>query len=319
MCSHLTICECPSAESENRWLESTFSPGEFKSLGFKKKKSTHVDNDSTSKTKESSGDINESTTSQAIYTCPEDGCTRVFQRHSALAKHLSAEKCIRSLEKHTLLDLAKLGYQQILEEGVGVVPTMRAISMVNKQGTAILTEGWALRPTKRAYRFSEKQKDYLTAKFNIGESTGRKVDASLVARDIRRARGSNGERLFKSSEFLTTQQITSYFTRLSATLRQHTHEVDIAAIEDEINFSAAREHVMATITIQHPIIFDQYNICAMTEEDTLKHLKVALLQVICKGLNLSIPHSPIRRNAPYLQLFKEAISRCSCQDQQIAT
>ena len=318
MCSHLTICECPSAESDNRWLESTFSPGEFKSLGFKKKKSTHVDNDST-KTKESSGDIHESTTSQAIYTCPEDGCTRVFQRHSALAKHLSAEKCIRSLEKHTLLDLAKLGYQQILEEGVGVVPTMRAISMVNKQGTAILTEGWALRPTKRAYRFSEKQKDYLTAKFNIGESTGRKVDGSLVARDMRRARGSNGERLFKSSEFLTTQQITSYFTRLSATLRQHTHEVDIAAIEDEINFSAAREHVMATITIQHPIIFDQYNICAMAEEDTLKHLKVALLQVICKGLNLSIPHPPIRRKAPYLQLLKDAISGCSCQDQQIAT
>ena len=54
--------------------------------------------------------------------------------------------------------------------------------MVNKQGTAILTEGWALRPTKRAYRVSEKQKDYFTAKFNIGESTGRKVDASLVAR-----------------------------------------------------------------------------------------------------------------------------------------
>ena len=240
MCSHLTICECPSAESGNRWLESTVYPGEFKSLGFKKKKSTHADNDST-KTKENSGDIHESTTSQAIYTSPDDECTRVFHRHSALAKHLSAEKSIRSLEKHTLLDLAKLGYQQVLEEGVGVVPTLRAISMVNKQGTAILTERWALRPTKTAYRFSEKQKHYLTAKFNIGQSTGRKVDASLVARDMRHARDSNGERLFKSSEFLTTQQITSYFIRLSATLRQQTHEVDIAAIEDEINFSAARD------------------------------------------------------------------------------
>ena len=90
-----------------------------------------------------SSDIHESTTSQAIYTCPEGGCTRVFQRHLALAKHLSTEKCISSLEKHTLLDLAKLGYQQILEEGIDVMPTIRAISMVNKQGTAILTEGWA--------------------------------------------------------------------------------------------------------------------------------------------------------------------------------
>ena len=130
---------------------------------------------------------------------------------------------------------------------------------------------------------------------------------------MRHARG------FKSSEFFTTQHITSYFTRLSATVRQQTHKVDIAAIEDEINFSAAREHVMATITIQHPIIFDQYNICAMAEEDTLKHLKVALIQVICKGLNLSIPYRPIHRKAPYLELLKHAISRRSCQDQQIAS
>ena len=223
------------------------------------------------------------------------------------------------MEKHTLLDLAKLCYQEILEEGVGVVPTFRPISTIKKQATATLTEGWALRPSKRAYRFSEKQKAYLTAKFSIGQSTARKVDASFVARDMKHAHGSNGERLFKSLEFLTTQQITSHFTRLSATVRQQTHEVDIAAIEDEINFSAAREHVMATINIQHPIIFDQYNIYTMTEEDTLKHLKVALLQVIFKGLNLSIPHPPIRRKAPYLELLKDAISRCSCQDKQIAS
>ena len=218
-----------------------------RSLGSKKKKSTHADNDST-KTKESSGDFHESTTSQAIYTCPEDGCTRFFQRHSALAKHLSAEKCIRSLEKHTLLDLAKLGYQEILEEGVGANLESHQHDKQTRRSNFNRWMGWALRPSKKAYRFSEKQKAYLTAKFNIGQSTGRKVDASFVARDMRHVRGSNGERLFKSSEFLTIQQITSYFTRLSATVRQQTHEVDIAAIEDEINFSAAREHVMATIT-----------------------------------------------------------------------
>ena len=117
---------------------------------------------------------------------------------------------------------------------------------------------------------------------------------------MRRARGSNGESLFKSSEFLTTQQITSYFTTLSAKVRQQTHEVHIAAIEDEINFSAAREHVMATFTIQHPIIFDQYNIGAMAEEDTLKHLKVALLQVIC---NVSISAFLIHQFVAKLHIY----------------
>ena len=144
-----------------------------------------------------------------------------------------------------------------------------------------------------------------------------KVDASLVACDMRRAHGSNGERLFKSTEFLTSQQISSYFSRLSATTRQQTltHEADLTAIEDEINFSTARDQVMATVTLQHPIVFYQYNICAMAEEDTLKSLKVSLLQVICQGLNLDIPDQPIRRKAPYLKLLKEAISNCGCQSQ----
>ena len=188
--------------------------GEFKSFGSKEREPTPADDEST-KTKESSDDIQQCKISQAIYTCPENGCTRVFQRLSA-SKHLSSEKCTKSLEKQTLLDLAKLGYQQSLEEGVGVVPTLRTVSVTNKQSTAALTEGWVLRPTKTAYRFSEKQKAYLTAKFNIGQSTGRKVDASLEARDMRRAYSSNDERLFKSSEFLTSQKISSYFSRLSA-------------------------------------------------------------------------------------------------------
>ena len=141
-----------------------------------------------------------------------------------------------------------------------------------------------------------------------------KVDASLVACDMRRAHGSNGERLFKSTEFLTSQQISSYFSCLSCQ-QTLTHEADLTAIEDEINFSTARDQVMATVTLQHPIVFDQYNICAMAEEDTLKSLKVSLLQVICQCLNLDIPDQPIRRKAPYLKLLKEAISNCGCQSQ----
>ena len=86
--------------------------------------------------------------------------------------------------------------------------------------------------------------------------------------------------------------MSSYFSRLSVTTRRQTHEVDLAAIEEEINFSAARDEVMATVTLQHPIMFDQYNICAMVEEDTLNILKVSLLQVICQGLNLDIPNPP---------------------------
>ena len=182
------------------------------------------------------------------------------------------------------MGLPKLGYQQVLEEGVSVVRNLRTSSVASKQSGECLTEGWVLRPAKKAYRFSERQKAYFTAKFNIGQSTGRKVDASLVARDMRHAHGSNGERLLKWTEFLTS----SYFSCFSCQ-QTLTHEAKLTAIEDEINFSTATDQVMATVTLQHPIVFDLHNICAMAAEDTLKNLKASLLQVICQGLNLDIP------------------------------
>lgn len=100
---------------------SEFSPGGFKSLGTKcseKKpperlpKQTHV--------------AAEEATS--IFACPQDGCVKVFQRLSSLEKHLSLERCTRSLEKWTLLDLAKLGYKSRLEEGVACISITAAVT-----------------------------------------------------------------------------------------------------------------------------------------------------------------------------------------------
>ena len=59
----------------------------------------------------------------------------------------------------------------------------------------------------------------MEAKFNLGQSTGRKVDPDFVAKEMRRALDSDGKRLFRPSEFLTVQQITSLFARLAAKLR----------------------------------------------------------------------------------------------------
>ena len=61
-----------------------------------------------------------------MYSCPQDGCTHVFQRLSALEKHLSLEKCSKVPEKHSLMDLAKIAYKSYLEEGVGKLPSLQA-------------------------------------------------------------------------------------------------------------------------------------------------------------------------------------------------
>ena len=64
------------------------------------------------------------------------------------------------MERAGLLDLAKLGYAERLLEGAGKIPVLPEItaSSTAKQG---LKEGWALRPMKKPYRFSEKQKSYV--------------------------------------------------------------------------------------------------------------------------------------------------------------
>ena len=147
-----------------------------------------------------------------MYSCPQEGCVRVFQRSSALERHLSLEACELSPERYSMLDLAKQQYASRLQEGVCLLPSLKvkgpAISSSCKQKAS---EGWALKEAKRVERFNGNQKSYLQAKFNIGQASGRKLDPEVVTKEMRRARAIDGERLFLVEEFLSPQQISSFF------------------------------------------------------------------------------------------------------------
>ena len=64
--------------------------------------------------------------------------------------------------------------------------------------------------------FSEKAKNYLRGVFFKGEETGKKAHGSEVATRMRTLRTANGEKMFGKTDWLTEQQITQYFSRLSA-------------------------------------------------------------------------------------------------------
>ena len=55
------------------------------------------------------------------------------------------------------------------------------------------------------------KKNYLSAKFQIGGRTGLKADTASVSTAMRKAKDVNGERLFDNTEFLTAQQVASFF------------------------------------------------------------------------------------------------------------
>ena len=164
----------------------------------------------------------EQATSMEAFSCPNEGCVRVFQRFSSLERHLSFERCSKSLERQTLLDIVKTQYALLLEEGVGKMPTLKSRELhVTDVSISKAEEGWALKEARKSYRFNEAQKSYLEAKYNIGQTTGRKLDAKTVAREMRRSIGPDGNRLFRVSEFLTPQQVSSFFSRLAAKSRNN--------------------------------------------------------------------------------------------------
>ena len=176
-------------------------------------------------------------------------------------------------------------------------------------------EGWALKRAKKAERFNEAQKSYLEAKFNIGQSTGKKLDPDVVAKEMRRARGPSGDRLFAVTAFLSAQQISSFFSRLAAKARQKEVQVteqDALAVEEEVNFSAARDRVLSSLHVIHPIVVDQYDLCALVKSKEIKKLKVGLLQVLCESLDLQTPIPPVRKKAPYVSLLQGLVESCSC-------
>jgi len=179
----------PPTDPGYKWLTFPFSTGGFKPLATKKQRETRP-------VKAEVEDSLQTTTMEA-FSCPREGCVRVFQRCSSLERHLSLERCATSLERQSLLDLAKTQYAARLQEGVGITPALKSQEpSESADAVSKVEEGWALKETKKAYRFNDTQKTYLEAKFNIGQSTGRKMDAEAVAREMRRSVGSDGKRLF---------------------------------------------------------------------------------------------------------------------------
>ncbi len=298
-----------------RWLTDNFSEGDFKYLGKPTKPiaTKPLEEPAAEKTVEEEAP-------KTIYSCPQEGCTRVFQRHSALQKHLSYERCTKSVERATLLDHAMQDYAELLSEGVGKIPVLPEVAATSNSGAKVrLKEGWALKQMKKPYRFNEKQNSYLVAKFNVGQDTGRKMDPEVVAREMRREKDANGVRLFAMSEFLTASQISSFFSRLAAKIRKQTlgqavDEEDISAANDEENFSNARESVLATLQLVHPIVCDQHNLCEMVKANSLSKQKLGQLQLFCEELGLAVPVPQVRKKAPYVVLLQELVQECSCMN-----
>ena len=139
------------------------------------------------------------------------------------------------------------------------------------------------------------------------------ADPEKMSRDMRYARSANGERRFDVEEFLTAQQIQSYFSRTAAKLKHAvTDDNDSQAAQEQEAYSSARVAVLHQCELLHPIVYDTLNICSLYHSNKLTKLSVAQLRLICSYYNMDIEEQLSKRKAPYIAFISDLVGPCSC-------
>ena len=169
--------------------------------------------------------------------------------------------------------------------------------------------GWALKQSRsRNTRFTDKQKDYLIAKFQTGEQTGQKADAASVSRLMRSEKDENGEQLFDCSEFLTSRQISSFFlvwpqSEVSTTKRS----------TRAMTMSKSEQKRRASYKHAHPILYNDYSICELVKNSKLSNFSIKVLNDICTSFGLDNSQVNVKRKKPYVDILTSLVMDCQCQ------
>jgi len=142
-------------------------------------------------------------------------------------------------------------------------------------------------------RFTQEQKNFLDLKHNLGEQTGNTSNGEDVARQMRRACGQDGKRLFTIDDFLTAQQITSYFLRMAAKRKNVTEaEVDTEERENLIRDVTAEitkrlvaeEEEQSVSEVESSgccYTYRRVNLCRMNRNELRAKLTLSNLKSIC--------------------------------------
>ena len=134
-------------------------PSSFSSAVKRRPVTTHS-NGSCASAAQVKTDEESTPSAEGLFTCPEEGCTNTFLRHSTMMQHLDCGK-------HQLALEAAIEYAEQLEGQATLVPVVSRVSMEAGRSHP-QNMGWALKS-----RFTPANKSYMTAKFRLGEQTGK--------------------------------------------------------------------------------------------------------------------------------------------------
>ena len=270
------------------------------------------------------------------FECPKPQCSEEFHSRSELETHLNviAHHSPVGTVQRSLYDQLRIDWVQRFQSIS--LDTKRQSRPDSEVEIATSTEdnflqmGWALHKSRSGQtRFSDNVREYLQKKFDIGRETGRKEDPAQVASDMRKARNTDGTRMFSRAEWLSKVQIQAFFSRISAKRKQSSSkessrdnaddELDDSDAEeytceiDDLLFQANSEAVVAAIAVKHPLMYDVHNLCEMAYENKISSFKVKMFREICKHFEISF-NTRDTRSALVHKLW-EMVRDCSCMSE----
>ena len=168
-----------------------------------------------------------------LFNCPEEGCVKNFRTSKNLQRHLDLGRHHFKLHEESQYDQIRHKWAQ---HGMSLKPQnpsyLFTASSSSEEVENDMVIGWAQTRSKRSNRFPEQVKSFLLQQFVIGEDTGRKVTPVEAATRMRSLHNDAGNRLFEKGEWLTVQQVTSYFSRLAAMKRMTQLPTAVESLED---------------------------------------------------------------------------------------
>ena len=193
---------------------------------------------------------------RAFFSCPEEGCTKTYQSFTNLQKHLDTGKHLVKLERESTYDSVKKKWAEMCKEVSGSYIHRETASNPQTSRydpTCQISSGWALKTSRKATRFTEKVKTHLKQIFMEGEKTGRKASAFDVCSKMRALRDDSGRKTFSKEEWLTTEQIARYFSRLSVLYRSGRLAIEQADQDEEEDFVGEAEEMRTRLEIRRQL------------------------------------------------------------------
>lgn len=261
-----------------------------------------------------------------MFECSEPECVKSFQTFSELELHLNVgDHCVKDERlSETVYDKLRRDWAERFTTSVSITDEPQCETSTHQvvrdsmPPVNTVSMGWALpKPRAGSTRFSDKVKNYLTAKFDLGEQSGLKADPQQVSNDMRKARDEQNNRLFDRDEWLTKSQVQGFFSRLTANRkRQRTpseieqNPKELSLEEEEAERQRLMEHILNELKPQHPLSYDAFNLCESAKENKLSQFNVAMLKEILSFFE--VPFKSRDRKRDLIEQLMSFIQECQC-------